>query len=165
MRACEKFGPSGENLGSNPHFGAIWAFFGQWKAYFLRAQLVPGHFFVSLCCAVVISLAAYTHSIKSSDNNSRFLSAGFAECSAYFSHETGLLTPKHLQNFRCAGLRGGGASHPAAALSPTLAVTITPVTFASAVAAPGLSRPGNAHPVSPRDHSQLAALGKQQPCG
>ena len=76
-RACEKFGPSAENLGSNPHFGAILAFFGRRKGYFLRAQLTPGPSFLSLCCAVLIPLAAYTHSIKSSDNNSRFLSAGF----------------------------------------------------------------------------------------
>ena len=61
MRACEKFGPSAENLGSNPHFEAILAFFGRWKGYFLRAQLTLGPSFLSLCCAVVISLAAYTH--------------------------------------------------------------------------------------------------------
>ena len=76
MRACEKFGPSAEKLGSNPHFGAILAFFGRRKGYFLSAQLTLGPSFLSLCCAVVIPLAAYTHSIKSSDNNSRFLSAG-----------------------------------------------------------------------------------------
>eukprot|EP00964_Phaeocystis_antarctica_P110208 scaffold74610_cov42-Phaeocystis_antarctica.AAC.1 len=39
--------------------------------------------------------------------------------------------------FRCAGLRGGCFAPRAAALRRTLAVTITPVTFASAVAAPG----------------------------
>ena len=94
MRACEKFGPSAEKLGSNPHFGAILAFFGRRKGYFLSAQLTLGPSFLSLCCAVVIPLAAYTHSIKPSDNNSR----GFCRLGlrAYFSHEIGLLTPKHL---------------------------------------------------------------------
>ena len=28
MRACENFGPSGENLSSNPHFGVILDFVG-----------------------------------------------------------------------------------------------------------------------------------------
>ena len=49
------------------------------------------------------------------------------------------MTPKHLKKIPLRGPKGGGASHPAAALRPTLAVTITPVTFASAVAAPGPS--------------------------
>jgi len=56
MRACEKFGPSAEKLGSNPHFGAILAFFGRRKGYFLSAQLTLGPSFLSLCCAVVIPL-------------------------------------------------------------------------------------------------------------
>ena len=38
MRACEKFGPSGEKMGSDPHFGAIWASLVIGKAHFLRAQ-------------------------------------------------------------------------------------------------------------------------------
>ena len=72
----------------------------------------PLRFKPLLCCAVVTPLAAYTHSIKSSDNHSRVLLVGFAERRAYFSHETGLLAPKHLTNFRCAGLRGGGCFAP-----------------------------------------------------
>ena len=65
MRACEKFGPSAEKLGSNPILGRFWA--GWSERCFIRAQLTLGHSFLSLCCAVVIPLAAYTHSIKSSD--------------------------------------------------------------------------------------------------
>ena len=46
------------------------------------------------------------------------------------------LTPKHLKKFRCAGLRGGCFAPRAAALRRTLAVTITPVPFASAQSLP-----------------------------
>ena len=41
--------------------GAILAFFGRRKGYFLCAQLTLGPSFLSLCCAVVTPLAAYTH--------------------------------------------------------------------------------------------------------
>ena len=78
MRACEKFGPVPKN-GFEPPFWGDFGIFGRRKGYFLRAQLTLGHSFLSLCCAVVTPLAAYIHSMKSSDNNSRFLSAGFAE--------------------------------------------------------------------------------------
>ena len=121
MRACESFGRSGENLGSNPILGRIWPFLAVGKAFFLNLTLGP--FFLSLCCAGVNPLAAYAHS------------AGFTECRAYFSHETGLLTPKYLKNFRCAGLRGGCFA-PHRPLRRTLAVTIIPVTFASVPSVP-----------------------------
>ena len=72
--------------------------------------------------------------------------------------ETGLLTPKRPQKFRCASLKGD-ASHPPAALRRTLAVTITPVTFASGAAAPGVAFDDNRAAIAGKYVSTLGALG------
>ena len=85
-----------------------------------------------------VSPLRHTHRREKTSDRKQLDSGGWGcRMTRLFSHETGLLAPKHLKNFRCAGLRRG-ASHPVVTLRRTLAVTIIPVTFTSVAAAPGL---------------------------
>ena len=81
--ACEKFGPSGENMGSNPHFGAIWAIFVSKTRVFYA--LNTGPVFKRPCCAAAIPFAANAHSIvKCSDKNRWIMRLGLRNEVAFF---------------------------------------------------------------------------------
>ena len=79
MRACEKLGPSGEKMGSDPHLGAILAFLGHRKGVVSTRSINTGPFlFKPLLHYGDPPCGIYTLD-KSIRHNSRVLSAGFAE--------------------------------------------------------------------------------------
>ena len=116
-----------KNMGSNPHFGAIWGVFGGKGACF-HALNTRRCSRLHLRCSVFPSHHTHRREKKHQTGNSWILARRL------FSHETGSrpLKPRKISAAQAE------TQHPPPALRRTLTVTIIPVTSASGAAAPGV---------------------------
>ena len=105
----------------------------------------------------MIPHAAYTHSIKPSNNNSWVLSDGFAELRAYFSHETGLLTPVNTCKISAARAYGGGCFAPPRSPEAYPGRHYHPRSLLQAQSLPRVSSRACSPPATPESRTEHAA--------